>query len=84
MSWGPTARNSAGRSRKRLSEGIWVEYLWPHPESRKEQQKVTWSVRHDGLIFSSGYYAGGTGGRYPGVAGRRPARIHRGVREPRH
>ena len=40
-------------------EGIWVEYLWPHPESRKEQQKVTWSVRHDGLIFSSGYYAGG-------------------------
>ncbi len=40
-------------------DGIWVEYLWPHPESRKEQQKVTWSVRHDGLIFSSGYYAGG-------------------------
>ena len=39
--------------------GIWVEYLWPHPVSRKEQQKVTWSVRHDGLIFSSGYYAGG-------------------------
>ena len=40
-------------------DGIWVEYLWPHPESRKEQQKVTWSIRHDGLIFSSGYYAGG-------------------------
>ena len=39
-------------------DGIWVEYLWPHPTSRKEQQKVTWSVRHDGLIFSSGYYAG--------------------------
>ena len=40
-------------------EGIWVEYLWPHPVSRKEQQKVTWAVRHDGLIFASGYYAGG-------------------------
>ena len=39
-------------------EGIWVEYLWPHPVSRKEQQKVTWAVRHDGLIFASGYYAG--------------------------
>ena len=39
--------------------GIWVEYLWPHPTSRKEQQKVTWAVRHDGLIFASGYYAGG-------------------------
>ena len=40
-------------------DGIWVEYLWPHPESRKEQQKVTWAIRHDGLIFASGYYAGG-------------------------
>ena len=41
-------------------EGIWVEYLWPHPVSRKEMQKVTWAVRRDGLIFASGYYAGGT------------------------
>ena len=40
-------------------DGIWVEYLWPHPVSRKEMQKVTWAVRHDGLIFASGYYAGG-------------------------
>ena len=39
-------------------EGAWVEYLWPHPVSRKEQQKVTWAIRHDGLIFASGYYAG--------------------------
>ena len=39
-------------------EGAWVEYLWPHPISRKEQQKVTWAIRHDGLIFASGYYAG--------------------------
>ena len=39
-------------------EGAWVEYLWPHPVSRREQQKVTWAIRHDGLIFASGYYAG--------------------------
>ena len=39
-------------------QGVWVEYLWPHPVSRKEQQKVTWAIRHDGLIFASGYYAG--------------------------
>ena len=37
---------------------MWVEYLWPHPISRQEQQKVTWAIRHDGLIFASGYYAG--------------------------
>ena len=40
-------------------EGIWVRYLWPHPVSRVEQQKVTWAIRHDGLIFASGYYVGG-------------------------
>ena len=39
-------------------EGIWVEYLWPHPISRKEGDKVTWAIRHDGMIFASGYYAG--------------------------
>ncbi len=39
-------------------EGVWVEYLWPHPVSRKEQQMVTWAIRHNGLIFASGYYAG--------------------------
>ena len=39
-------------------EGVWVEYLWPHPVTRREQHKVTWAVRHDGLIFASGYYAG--------------------------
>ncbi len=39
-------------------EGIWVEYLWPHPTSRKEREKITWAIRHDGLIFASGYYLG--------------------------
>ena len=49
-----------GREIAQATEGgIWVEYLWPHPLSRKEQQKVTWAVRHDRLIFASGYYAGG-------------------------
>ncbi len=39
-------------------DGVWVEYLWPHPVTRRELQKVTWAIRHDGLIFASGYYAG--------------------------
>ena len=49
-----------GREIAQATEGgTWVEYLWPHPVSRKEQQKVTWAIRHDRLIFASGYYAGG-------------------------
>ena len=41
---------------KATEEGHWVDYLWPHPVSRLEQPKSAWVVRHDGLIFASGYY----------------------------
>ena len=44
---------------KATEEGRWVQYLWPHPVTLREQQKVTWAIRHDGLIFASGYYAFG-------------------------
>ena len=37
-------------------EGVWVEYLWPHPVTLKEVPKVGYSVRHDGMLFASGYY----------------------------
>ena len=40
-------------------EGIWVEYLWPDPITRVEEPKTTWAIRHDGLIFASGYYTVG-------------------------
>ena len=41
------------------AEGIWVEYLWPNPITRVEEPKTTWAVRHNGLIFASGYYTVG-------------------------
>ena len=46
-------------------EGHWVKYLWPHPVTRREQQKAAWVIRHDGLVFASGYYSRGpeTGSR---------------------
>ena len=37
-------------------EGHWVDYLWPHPVTRVEEPKSAWVIRHDGLIFASGYY----------------------------
>ena len=40
-------------------DGIWVEYLWPNPVTRAEERKTTWAIRHDGLIFASGYYTAG-------------------------
>ncbi len=40
---------------KATEEGHWVEYLWPNPVTLREEQKAAWVVRHDGLIFASGY-----------------------------
>ena len=41
---------------KAADEGHWVDYLWPHPATLQDAPKVAYSVRHDGLIFASGYY----------------------------
>ena len=38
------------------TEGRWIEYLWPNPETNKLGQKRTWAIRHDGYLFASGYY----------------------------
>ena len=37
-------------------DGVWVEYLWPHPFTLQDAPKVAYAVRHDGLLFASGYY----------------------------
>ena len=36
--------------------GHWVHYTVPNPASGVEEPKHTWAIRHDGLIFASGYY----------------------------
>ncbi|MCE2414489.1 cache domain-containing protein [Candidatus Poribacteria bacterium] len=36
--------------------GLWIEHLWPNPESGEVESKRTWAIRHDGYIFGSGYY----------------------------
>ena len=36
--------------------GHWIHYLWPNPVSGEEEPKHSWVIRHDGLIFGSGYY----------------------------
>lgn len=41
---------------KATGTGRWTEYLSPHPETGQTAQKRTWSIRHDGYLFGSGYY----------------------------
>ena len=37
-------------------EGKWIEYRWPNPVSGEAEKKRSWSVKHDGLVFGSGYH----------------------------
>ena len=41
---------------KATASGLWIEYLWPNPESGENELKRTWAIRHDGYLFASGYY----------------------------
>ena len=36
--------------------GRWVDYVLLNPETGENRQKHTWVVRHDGLLFASGWY----------------------------
>ena len=41
---------------KATGTGLWIEYLWPNPESGEVELKRAWAIRHDGYLFGSGYY----------------------------
>ena len=36
--------------------GRWVDYVLTNPAAGENRQKHTWIVRHDGLLFASGWY----------------------------
>ena len=38
------------------SDGEWVDYMFRNPTTDEEQPKHSWVVRHDGLVFGSGWY----------------------------
>lgn len=37
-------------------QGRWVSYVFENPSTKELQQKQTWVVKHNGLIFGSGWY----------------------------
>lgn len=37
-------------------DGVWVDYFFKHPVTGEATQKIAWAVRHDGLVFGSGWY----------------------------
>ncbi len=39
--------------------GAWTTYTWVNPTTGGTQRKHSWAVRHDGLLFGSGWYEPG-------------------------
>ncbi len=39
-------------------DGLWVDYIYFNPKTGKQEVKHSWVVRHDGLLFGSGWYEG--------------------------
>lgn len=37
-------------------DGRWVSYVWLNPETGEEGRKHSWVIRHEGLVFGSGWY----------------------------
>ncbi len=35
----------------------WIDYKWPHPETKQITPKVVYFEVHDGMIFATGYYS---------------------------
>lgn len=58
---------------KATGTGHWTEYLWPNPETGENEQKRTWSIRHDGYLFGSGYYESAAGDTLPSTEDAMPA-----------
>ena len=42
------------------AQGKWVDYVYFNPTNNALERKHTWVVRHDNLIFGSGWYERGT------------------------
>ncbi len=40
-------------------DGEWFSYTFPNPETGTVETKHSWMVRHDGLVFGTGWYEGG-------------------------
>ena len=58
--WGRTAILRARRSRRLLTQdGAWFDYTFPNPTTKGAETKHSWTVRHDGLVFTSGWYERG-------------------------
>lgn len=37
-------------------DGHWIDYDQPNPETGENGTKHGWAIRHDGIIFASGWY----------------------------
>ena len=52
----PTGYRSGEAISKTTEQGQWFTYIAPNYETGQQTRKHAWAIRHDGLIFGSGWY----------------------------
>ncbi len=51
-----TGHNYGAEFATATGDGKWVSYVFLNPTTGNQETKHTWLIRHDGLIFASGWY----------------------------
>ena len=58
--WSPDGTDVGRRMLASTEEGHWFQATFPNIRGAGDNHRITWAVRHDGLVFASGYFAAPT------------------------
>ena len=58
--WSPDGTDVGRRMLESTEEGHWFQATFPNVRGAGDNHRITWAIRHDGLIFTSGYFGAPT------------------------
>lgn len=74
-----TGKNYGQEIMAATAEGRWVDYYFTHPETGEDALKHSWVVRHDDLIFGTGWHESGDVPPQTDVAGYTQHLVHQAI-----
>ena len=58
--WSPDGTDVGRRMLASTEEGHWFQATFPNVRGAGDNHRITWAIRHDGLVFTSGYFGAPT------------------------
>ncbi len=58
--WSPDGTDVGRRMLASTEEGHWFQATFPNVRGAGDNYRITWAIRHDGLVFASGYFGAPT------------------------